>query len=359
MIGWCFPFLTIFAPLLHLDFSNPQRLLQAQAADEYQQQVIAFCTRWQQGAQKFLFHTSGSTGAPKPIWIGRKRLEASATATVSLLNITQHDHFLCCLPQQNIGGAMLLIRAMVAGAKCTVAQPTLTPLSLLSTQHNFTVASFVPSQLTQLHEHQIKFVFEKITTVLVGGAAIEPRLEGLLQQCKNRIYHTYGMTETVSHVALREIHHDNMFRALPGVQLKLNDEQCLCIKGEVTGGKWILTNDIAELSASNQFRIIGRKDFVINTGGVKVHADVVEAVLLSLLPTGANAMIVPTKDDQFGQIVTAVVSGIDEHSPLLPTIQQQLKSKLPPYHAPRKWLFVEQLPYTTTGKPDRRAMENV
>jgi O-succinylbenzoic acid--CoA ligase len=340
--------------LLNLDFSNQQHVFDIYASDEYQQQVLDFCKRWLQGAQKFLFHTSGSTGVPKQIWIDRKRLEASATATLALLNVSEQDHFLCCLPIQNIGGAMVLIRAMMAKASCTVLQPTLTPLNLLLAQHNFTVASFVPSQLTQLDDRKICSVFEQIATVLVGGAPIRVSLETQLAACKNTIYHTYGMTETVSHIAVRKIGHESSFQTLPGISINLNDEQCLCIKAAVTDDKWIATNDVAELISSNQFRIIGRKDFVINTGGVKVPAEVVEALLCSLLPSGADAIIVPTDDEQFGQVVTAIVSGIDETSPLLPKIQSDLKDKLPPYYAPRKWIFVDQIPYTAAGKPDRK-----
>jgi O-succinylbenzoic acid--CoA ligase len=342
--------------LLHLDFSIEKNVINAHASDSYHQQVLTFCKRWLQGAQRFVFYTSGSTGKPKRVLIGRKRLEASAQATNATLNFSGHDHFLCCLPIQNIGGAMVLIRAMMAKATCTILEPSLSPLLSLPLQHTYTVASFVPAQLNDLNNIALRSKFEKIKTVLIGGAPILQHLENNLKQCKNQIYHTYGMTETVSHIALREIHLESAFHALSGINIQLNEEQCLCVQGIVTGGKWIVTNDIAELTDTHTFQIVGRKDFVINTGGVKVHADQVEAALMALLPNGADAIIVPTRDEQFGQVVTAIVSGIDENSPLLPSIQSELKSRLPPHHSPRKWVFVEQIPYTAAGKPDRRAM---
>lgn len=313
-------------------------------------ETLLLAQQWLKGEETFTFHTSGSTGVPKPIELKRKQLEASARATIETLGITSNDHIFHCLPTAFIGGAMLLIRGLIAQCDVTIVPPSTTPIETLPKQHTYTVASFTPMQLysilnpTQPYES----ILSPFKILLIGGSAIDVKLESKLALLENiSIYHTYGMTETVSHIALRKIGGGNLFKTLPGIEIRINEHNCLCIKGDVTEQKWIETNDITHIINQTSFEILGRLDDVINSGGVKILPKFIEETIgeyLQIVPSNICALGLP--DVQLGQKLIVVIQG----SKPIKLYKHQLVKMLAGYQIPKAFYQLQAFPLTATGK---------
>ena len=249
-------------------------------SSDFEREVLAFCKLWKSGQTSFLFHTSGSTGTPKPIWVSRDAMEASALSTDDWLQLKPNDVVLACLPVQYIAGAMLLVRALVLDLKVCLISPTVNPLEGL-TPISIQLASFVPNQWHAILESGIDLsvFFSGTKGILLGGAALSDALKTRSMAYPFPIYETYGMTETVSHIAYRTIS-DLFFRTLGKVEIGLDERKCLKIKGLMTGNSWVQTNDIASIEDESRFEIKGRYDRVINSEGRKITFEGIEFLWL-------------------------------------------------------------------------------
>ncbi len=249
------------------------------AETDFEQQVFAFCQAWRAGQTEFTFHTSGSTGEPKPIVISRERLYLSAKMTGDWLKLEKGDVALLSLPPSYIAGAMVLVRALVHDLALILVEPCQNPLSQIP-PIKIHLASFVPTQWATMLTSEVEFndYFQAAKGILLGGASVP---ESLRKDYGFPVYETYGMTETVSHVAYRTWNQSH-FQTLPGVQIGQNDEDCLLICSPVTDNKWIETRDIVELKTDAQFILKGRLDRVINSGGIKLQPEKIETVYRSM-----------------------------------------------------------------------------
>ena len=249
------------------------------AETDFEQQVFAFCQAWRAGQTEFTFHTSGSTGEPKPIVISRERLYLSAKMTGDWLILEKGDVALLSLPPTYIAGAMVLVRALVHNLALILVEPCQNPLSQIPPT-KIHLASFVPTQWATMLTSEVEFYdyFQEAKGVLLGGASVPERLR---IDYGFPVYETYGMTETVSHVAYRTWNQSH-FQTLPGVQIGQNDEDCLLICSPVTDNKWIETRDIVEWKTDGQFILKGRLDRVINSGGIKLQPEKIETVYRSM-----------------------------------------------------------------------------
>ncbi len=249
------------------------------AETEFELQVFAFCQAWRAGQTEFTFHTSGSTGEPKPIVISRERLYLSAKMTGDWLKLEKGNVALLSLPPTYIAGAMVLVRAMVHDLALILVEPCQNPLSQIPSQ-NIHLASFVPTQWATMLSSGISLnvYFKEAKGVLLGGASVP---DSLRKDYGFPVYETYGMTETVSHIAYRTWN-QSYFQTLPGVQIGLNDEDCLLICAPVTENKWIETRDVVEMVDADQFVLRGRLDRVINSGGIKLQPEKIEQAYRSL-----------------------------------------------------------------------------
>ena len=251
------------------------------AETEFERQVFAFCQAWRAGQTEFTFHTSGSTGEPKALVISRERFYFSAKMTGDWLKLEKGDVALLSLPPTYIAGAMVLVRALVHDLALILVEPCQNPLSQIPPQ-DIHLASFVPTQWATMLDSGIQFsdYFKQAKGILLGGASVS---DSLRKDYGFPVYETYGMTETVSHIAYRTWN-QSYFQTLPGVQIAQTDEDCLLICAPVTENKWIETRDVVELVASGQFVLKGRLDRVINSGGLKLQPEKIEQVYRSLTP---------------------------------------------------------------------------
>lgn len=359
---------------------------------ELARQVLAFCRDWLRGDSAFRLHTSGSTGEPKPIDLTRRQMEASALATGAALGLEAGQSALVCLPTRYVAGRMMLVRGLVLGLHMTVVEPAADPFATLAPADRFDFTAVVPLQLQTLLDSALvapadscfgdaterAFAYrarlEAMRAILVGGGPVSPALETQISRLGAPVFHTYGMTETATHIALRRLNGpqaSDRFYPLPGVELRLDGRGCLAIRGAMTADEWVQTNDSVDLDEDAAGRLsfvwLGRWDNVINSGGVKVQVEQVEAAIEALRvqqpgwPLGARRCIVGgLPDERLGQVVTLVVEG----EPLSPAAEAALsallRGVLDRFALPRRFVYVPHFAETPTGKIDRgKTLQNL
>lgn len=319
--------------------------------DNIHQASFQLIQDWLNNKPSFSFTTSGSTGIPKPIELSRVQMEASAQGTIEALPLTQAEHFFVCMNTAFIGGAMLIVRALMLDATITLQEPTGNPLQLIPKEHPYTFASFAPLQLFPIlkNEHNEQSKLNRFKNVLVGGGVIDSLLENKLVTLNVKVYHTYGMTETVSHIALKELGRQESFTALPGVQLKTDDRDCLAIRCAATNNEWVQTNDVVDLVNGHSFNILGRADEVINSGGIKIWpAKVEQAIRDQLGTTITNLFVYGLPDAKLGQQLIAVIETDMKNA--ITTLPVKLGAQLSKYEIPRQYFTLPAFCYTPTGK---------
>jgi O-succinylbenzoic acid--CoA ligase len=334
---------------------------------DFERRVLQFGRAWQSGCATFTLQTSGSTGEPKPITITRDQMVTSARLTVRALGLKPGDCALVCLGIDYIAGMMMLVRGLECGLPLTIVDPVSRPLAAFAPSARFDFTAMVPLQLQEtLHGAPHEFeILDAMQGVLIGGGPVSQSLEVQLQRVSAPLYHTYGMTETVSHIALRRLNgaeRSDRFVPFDGVHLQLDARGCLAITSVLTRGETLYTNDLVELHADGTFVWLGRFDNVINSGGVKVQIEKVETALETCLLHGCKGMyadrrfFVGALDDQrLGQAVVAVIEGDAWSSEIESVIRGELQPLLTRYEVPRHFFFVPHLIETRTGKIDRRS----
>lgn len=333
--------------MLQLDFSlsEAEWLKTVNPEIPWQKEIATFVEEWNSEAVSFSMHTSGSTGTPKIIQHSREALIQSALRTNQFFKLDVTSFFFLCLPIQHIGGRMMLIRAIVAKAKIVCVAPTSNPLSAEVFSLPITFAAFTPMQCFDILQHkQSATLFSSIHHVIIGGGKISDALLTLLKNRPNAIYETFGMTETISHIALRSIAPitENYFQCLEGISVATNEESLLQIK--VDDQEAISTNDVVEIIDSTRFRWLGRQDDVINTGGIKVFAHQIESKLQSKF--SVPFFITAMNDDKFGQRVVLVLQSQEVAESLTKSSFETLSN----YERPKSIFVLKQFEYSALGK---------
>ncbi|OEK05071.1 AMP-binding protein [Roseivirga misakiensis] len=324
--------------------------------DHWLKPAQSFVNDWIEGKPTFTLQTSGSTGAPKLIEIKREQMIASAKATISTLELTQDLNALVCINTAYIGGKMMLLRGIIGNWNIELIEPSMDPSKNASKSH-YDFAALVPLQvLTMMKNPASKGFLNNIDQVIIGGAPITEHLKSEIQHLRNKCYHTYGMTETVSHIALKSLngpHKSDWFNTLQGNEIDVDERSCLKVKGAVTNGEWIQTNDIVILNKGN-FKWLGRADLVVNSGGVKIIIEQSEQHLRNYLPKGISGTFVYWKkpDQALGEKLVGIATDqriID----YVESSKTELEKALPPYSLPKEWLLTKNILFTESGKPDR------
>ncbi|WP_210464485.1 AMP-binding protein [Rufibacter roseolus] len=330
--------------------------------DGYEAKTLEFCKQWLQGVQEYPVQTSGSTGTPKFIELTRDRMEASARRTLRIFNLQPEDRVLVCMNTEYIAGMMMLVRGLVGNLHMTIIEPIGNPLASVDPDAEFDFIAMVPLQLQTILEGTPEKIekLNKMKAILLGGAAISKTLEEAVQPLEVPVYQSYGMTETISHIAVRRLNgpgKTDYYTAPPEVTLGQDKRGCLTISAEVTGGETLITNDLVELLENNSFKWLGRADNTINSGGVKVQLEKVETALgdaLAGLGISRRYFAAALPDETLGERLIAVLEG----SPLTDEEETNLKGKLTEalskYEIPKHFGYLPRLPETATGKIDRR-----
>ena len=326
--------------------------------------ILGFIDQWQQGQQTFEVKTSGSTGPPKTISLYRDQLIASAKSTCESLFLKENDSAVLCLNPLNIGGKMMIVRALVQNLILHVVPPSSNPLLNLPSEIDPDFIALVPLQLEEILSSPLsKTRLNTSKAILVGGAAITPELINLSQSIEAPVYSTFGMTETVSHIALKRINGknpDDSFKVLKDITISTDSENCLQIQGAVTQNEVLQTNDIVELIDPTSFKWLGRKDNVINSGGVKINPEQIEQKISDLIKSTLHCefIIGGIPDTRYGEIAVLILN----HSPLTDEeedyILSTIKKSCPPYSSPKKIRYTSHFAKTNNGKLLRMEIVN-
>ena len=309
-----------------------------------------FLEEWNNDLPYVEVKTSGSTGEPKRMRVEKCRMLNSARITCDFLGLKRGDAALLCLSTEYIAGKMMVVRALERGMKLVSIEPQGCP----EWEGTVDLAAMVPLQVWNLL-HQCPSRLTHIRHLLIGGGAIDERLEEALQDLPNAVWSTYGMTETLSHIALRRLNGptaSSWYTPFDSVTLSKTEEGCLVIEAPAVHEGQLITNDMVELRSDGCFRILGRKDNVICSGGVKIQMEEVERLLRPHLPI--PYMITRAKDERLGETVVLLMEGgcPDEAK----TVCERV---LPKYWQPRRIVSVASLPMTATGKPARTEAERL
>ena len=323
-----------------------------------------FLSEWNNDSDRVLVHTSGSTGKPKPMMVEKKRMLNSARITCDFLGLKPGDSALLCMSLDYIAGKMVVVRSIERHLHLISVSPSGHPLKdidLKDANGEITFAAMVPMQV--YNTLQVPEERERLTHIrhlIIGGGAIDASLEKELQALPGNIaiWSTYGMTETLSHIALRRINGaeaSEWYQPFDSVKISQTDEGCLVIEAPLVCAETLVTNDIVEIESyiynkveKLRFRIKGRKDNVICSGGIKIQIEEVEALLRPHLEK--PFMLAKKKDEKFGEIAV-LLSEDKEIKTVEATIRRLLSDHK--YWIPREFLHVDHLPLTETGKPKR------
>lgn len=311
--------------------------------------LYCFLDKWFDESPVLTVHTSGSTGTPKELIVHKDKMMQSARLTCEFLNLQARDTVLLCMNLRYIGAMMVVVRSLVAGLNLIVRPASGHPLSDVKEPLRFT--AMVPLQVyNTLRVPEEKKQLRQTDILIIGGGAIDTALEVEIRNLPGAIYSTYGMTETLSHIALRRLNGSSAsehYYPFSSVSLSLSSENTLVIDAPLVCEEILHTNDIACIYPDGSFMILGRKDNVINSGGIKIQAEEIEKILFPFIPVPFVITSVP--DQRLGQAVTLLIEGQLE----LSEIKCKLRSMLALYHRPKYIHLVNHIPQTGNGKIDR------
>ena len=320
---------------------------------------MAFIDEWNNDSAYVEVKTSGSTGEPKRMLVEKRRMLNSARITCDFLGLKPGDTALLCMSTDYIAGKMMVVRSIERGLRLVEVEPCGHPLadnyqlSTINYQLNF--AAMVPMQVyNSLQVPEEKERLMAIRHLIIGGGAIDEAMETELRTFPHAVWSTYGMTETLSHIALRRIsgpEASEWYMPFPTVKLSTTNEGCLVIDAPEVCAQTLTTNDIVDLKSDGRFRIRGRKDNVICSGGIKIQIEEVEQTLKKYMRV--PYIISKRKDEKFGEIMVLLTEGDTAEAQ---TICEQV---LPKYYQPKVYLHVNQIPLTETGKPARKKAEEL
>lgn len=315
--------------------------------------VEEFLAQWNDASPTMEVRTSGSTGTPKLIYIEKERMRASARMTCDFLGLKPADTALLCMPLDYIAGKMMVVRALERNMKLLSVEPSGHPLAdnTLSDLNEGIVhlAAMVPLQVwNTLQVPEERERLHHIKHLIIGGGAIPQELEQKLRTIPINVWSSYGMTETLSHIALRRISED-YYSPLPGISISQDQDDCLIINAPALCAQTLYTNDIVRFHGKDRFQVIGRRDNTICSGGIKIQIEQVEAWLQSIGID--NIMVTYREDKALGQALVYLTTDKIDTDMLRKSVPTDTSNSK--FWLPRHIVKVPSLPLTPTGKPDR------
>ncbi|RSK38767.1 AMP-binding protein [Mangrovimonas spongiae] len=309
--------------------------------EDFEKQIGHFLLEWLDHNAFINLKTSGSTGKPKLIKMDKQAMVNSAIATGRFFNLSAGKSALLCLPSNYIAGKMMLVRAMVLGLDLTLINPKI--VLNINPKKEFDFCAMIPMQV----EKNLNKL-TNIKTLIVGGAAVSRQLEEKIKPLNTHVYATYGMTETVSHIALKKLNHTRkkaFYKLLPNISIKQDDRECLIINAPKLTKKEIITNDIVKLHSNKTFEWLGRFDNVINSGGIKLIPEPIEAKLQQHI--SERFFIASLPDDHLGEKLVLIIEGNEKSLP------KSTFKQLDKLQQPKEIFFVDKFIETNSGKVQR------
>ncbi len=311
---------------------------------KWQQEYLVFLREWTSVSETIIVKTSGSTGKPKSLKIHKDTFVNSALNTGNFFELKTGDTALLCLPGTYIAGKMMLVRAIILGLELYWQKPGSTP----EIDRNYDFSAMTPMQLENILNKD-KNSLNKIKKLIIGGALVNDKILSKIYDLDTQIYETYGMTETVSHIALKMINGDGKseyFTTLENIKIGIDDRSCLVLSDSNLGTGKIQTNDIIELKDENHFKWLGRADNIINSGGIKLIPEQIEKKLKPFIKN--DFFIFGIDDGKYGQLPALAIQSTQKD--IVPDF-----SVLSKFEVPKKIFYFEKFIKTASGKINRKA----
>ncbi len=325
----------------HLDRDDLLRVAYSyiKEGEDFEKPVGHFLLDWFDDLPYIEMTTSGTTGKPKEIRIDKQAMVNSALATGDFFDLQPGNKALHCLPVKYIAGKMMLVRAFVLGLDVDFVAPSASPFA----HNNDTVYDFVAMVPLQA-QHSLE-ALKRVKKMIIGGVGISKSLAKELQKLPTEVYETYGMTETITHIAAKKVG-EKAFTVLPNVTLSYDENNCLVIHAPRISSEIIITNDLVKLVSENEFVFLGRFDNVVNSGGIKLIPEQIEAKLANYIQSRFFVGGIP--DEDLGEKLVLIVEGQQ------PQDYDFQFEKLDKYEKPKSVFFVPQFQETGTGKIKRK-----
>ncbi|TVR76948.1 MAG: O-succinylbenzoic acid--CoA ligase [Saprospirales bacterium] len=334
-----------------IEFSESK--IRAAETENWEVAVFEFIRYWLDDQPFIEQKTSGTTGSPKTIRLKKSQMIHSALQTCEYFGIDQSKNCFLCIPVEYIGGKMMVVRAAVSGANLLYVKPSQNPFRTVKEKLDF--SAITPYQLRQsIDDLQGRSENE---TIIVGGGPVLPALEKEVVHLSTRIFSTYGMTETSSHIAVRRINGaqpSNSFRVLGDTTISTDDEDCLIIENSSLFEGLLKTRDVVQVLDQKRFRWLGRRDNVINSGGVKHHPEALEAELEKFIP--GEFAISSRPHRALGEELVLVIEGEPWTEEAEAELRESLRSHFHKFQMPKGILYLREFPRTPNGKLLRKAL---
>lgn len=350
---------------MKIDFSS-FKFSEIAPETEFEEKVFLFLEEWFHDSKTVKVQTSGSTGTPKIFDIEKERMRHSAKMTCDILGLKNGDSALLCLPVDYISGKMMVVRAIERNLKLVAKTPTSKPILDLFEEINFCAMSplQVENSLDKIH---------LIKNLIIGGAAVSESLKNKITTTltsdlqhptsDHRIYETYGMSETLSHIALKQIYPvaEEYFNILEGVEISLDERGCLQIFAPNLNPEILKTNDLVEIkipennqNPEKEFKFLGRIDNVINSAGLKIYPEQLESLLKKTISN--EVVFLGINDKLLGQKLILLIEGRKNEE-----VEKNLENIIYPSknHRPKEMIFLENFPRIPNGKVNRKELLNL
>lgn len=318
------------------------------------EEILEFVVEWSNRKEYVQARTSGSTGRPKNIRIQKSQILASAQRTLEALELKPGNGALLCLPNRFIGGKMMIARSIIGGLDMYIAENISLPEIPDGVDIYF--AALVPYQMNAILEDDVATEhWKRVKKIIVGGGHVDKTLEAKLREWPNEIYESFGMTETISHVALRRISgtkEREPFRALDTIDIEQDERGCLIIHSEALPQNPTVTNDIIEMVDKRSFHWMGRSDNLINSGGVKIIPEVIEKIVKPHMNTRFFFAGMP--DEQLGDKVVLIIESQPLSEADEAVLMDQIRQELSKYEVPKEVHYLDEFVETENGKIHRK-----
>ncbi|MDB9990018.1 AMP-binding protein [Flavobacteriales bacterium] len=309
---------------------------------------------WKSDNENLTVLTSGSTGNPKKINISKKQMIVSSENTLQYFNINENSTFLNCLPVKYIGGKIMLIRAILSKGKIILCKPSVNPINELDIEIEIDFVALTPLQLNYLLEK--KHIFKKIKLAIIGGGLVSENLISKIQNLTTNCFQTYGMTETISHIAVRNLKNctnKTPYKCLEDIKVRANKKNQLIINSKKLNIKNLVTNDKVKILSNEEFLFLNRTDTIINSGGLKINPEEVENKILKSLGDN-NFFVDKIKNDKFGEEIILIALKKIELNLLIESIKLLKDKKI----QPKKIYIVDKFIFNDNQKIDKLKSKN-
>jgi O-succinylbenzoic acid--CoA ligase len=325
---------------------------------DFSDEIHHFLESWFSSDKNITVQTSGSTGAPKSIELKKEFVLNSAIATGKYFDLQENTTALLCLPTAYIAGKLMLIRALTLGWHLDVIAPSSHPLEKVNKEYDF--SAMVPLQL----ENSISKL-SKIKKLIVGGGVVSKELKTKIQDVFTVIFATYGMTETITHIAVKKLNNfstlkgritkQSYYQTLPSVTIYIDDRNCLVINAPKVSDEIIYTNDVVQLISDTEFEWLGRFDTVINSSGIKLHPEEIEEKLSEIITNRFFVTGIPDKKLGEKLVLIIEVDSSNKHDVQM-FIKKEIRNlkSLSKFEIPKEIYCLRSFIETGTKKIQRR-----